>query len=235
MPMDRRCRRSRRRGMPRALSVGVGTGAGLPELTLPCLGQPGSLNLRWLPATPVVLNLWASWCRACQDEMPALQLVQRAAGDSVLFLGIATKDGQSTARAFVADFEVTYASLHDRHGPALGQLGARGLPLTLVLGPDGTGPRPDGRRHHAGQARRRPRARRDPAQPHRPHHQAVGTVAVNLSARSPPGGRSRYTPHRSRAVRSRLTPAARYSRHTPVFTCLPPEKVPLFTCEELLP
>ena len=59
-------------------------------------------------------------------------------GDRVLFLGIAIRDGEGAARNFVEDFGVTYANLYDREGTSLGRLGAPGLPLTLVLGSDGT-------------------------------------------------------------------------------------------------
>lgn len=115
-----------------------GAGVALPDLSLPCLGQPASFGLRALPPRPVVLNLWASWCGPCRKEMPALQRVHQAAGDRVLFLGIATRDSDGPARSFVTDFGVTYASLYDRAGTALGQLGGPGLPLTLVLAADGT-------------------------------------------------------------------------------------------------
>lgn len=123
---------------PEAGTRDGGAGAELPDVTLPCLGNAGSLGLRGLPPKPVVLNLWASWCGPCREEMPALQRVHRAAGDRVLFLGIDIRDGESAARAFVEDFGVTYASLYDREGKTLNQLGATGLPLTLVLAADGT-------------------------------------------------------------------------------------------------
>ena len=119
-------------------AISAGAGLNLPDLTLPCLGQPTKLGLRQLPARPVVLNLWASWCVPCRDEMPVLQRVHVAGDDQVLFLGIATRDSEDAARGFVQDFGVTYASLYDPAGTALGQLGAPGLPLTLVLAPDGT-------------------------------------------------------------------------------------------------
>lgn len=117
--------------------AGAGAGATLPDVRLDCLGGPGRISLRELPATPVVLNLWASWCGPCRAEMPALQRVHRAAGGRVLFLGIDTRDGQDAGRSFLQDFGVTYASLTDPAGTALNELGGRGLPLTVVLAADG--------------------------------------------------------------------------------------------------
>lgn len=123
---------------PEPDTSGAGAGAQLPDVSLSCLGQPGSLNLRDLPARPVVLNLWASWCGPCREEMPALQRVHRSARGQVLFLGVNTSDGQNAALSFVQDFGVTYASLSDQDGTVLNRLGGRGLPLTLVLAADGT-------------------------------------------------------------------------------------------------
>jgi len=116
---------------------GDGAGANLPDLTLSCLGQATSLGLRGLPRKPVVLNLWASWCGPCREEAPVLQRVHRAAGDGVLFLGIATRDDEGSARSFMQDFGMRYPSLYDRAGTALSQLAAPGLPLTIVLAADG--------------------------------------------------------------------------------------------------
>lgn len=123
---------------PAPEATGGGAGTRLPDVSLPCLGRPGVFSLRDFPAQPVVLNLWASWCVPCREEMPALERVSEAARGQVLFLGINTRDETEAARSFVQDFGVTYASLSDPHGTALNLLGGRGLPLTLVLGADGT-------------------------------------------------------------------------------------------------
>lgn len=122
---------------PEPAEAGSGAGAQLPDITLACLGQPTELSLRELPATPVVLNFWASWCGVCREEMPKLQQVADAAGDQVLFLGVNVKDGQRQARFLLDDLGMSYPNLYDEPGRSLDLLPSPGVPTTLLLGPDG--------------------------------------------------------------------------------------------------
>lgn len=122
---------------PEPVEAGSGAGAQLPDITLACLGQPTELSLRGLPASPVVLNFWASWCGVCRKEMPEMQQVADAAGDQVLFLGVNVKDGQRQARFLLDDLGMTYPNLYDEEGRSLDLLPSPGVPTTLVLAPDG--------------------------------------------------------------------------------------------------
>lgn len=122
---------------PEPGKAGSGAGAKLPDSTLACLGQSAQLSLRELPATPVVLTFWASWCGVCREELPQLQEVADAAGDQVVFLGVNVKDGQRQARYLLDDLGVTFPNLYDGPGRSLDLLPSPGVPTTLVLGPDG--------------------------------------------------------------------------------------------------
>ena len=51
----------------------VGRGDGLPELALPCLGAGDPVQLAGLTGRPRLVNIWASWCGPCREEMPWLQ------------------------------------------------------------------------------------------------------------------------------------------------------------------
>ena len=112
-------------------------GERLPDVTLPCLGHDSRVRLRALGGRPYVVNLWASWCGPCKDEMPAFQTVKADLGTKVGFLGVNTKDRERNARAIVQNTAITYASVVDEDGKVQRALGARSLPTTALVGADG--------------------------------------------------------------------------------------------------
>src|SRR5664280_1512543 len=86
----------------------------------------------------LVLNVWGQWCGPCVAEMPHLQQVWlqlSAAGRPVEFMGINSRDGVETAKAFMRTNKITYPSLQDDGGATL--LALRGkantTPTTLIL------------------------------------------------------------------------------------------------------
>jgi cytochrome c biogenesis protein CcmG/thiol:disulfide interchange protein DsbE len=108
-------------------------GERLPDLSLPCLTGESAINISKLGGRPVVVNLWATWCGPCRDEMPFLQVAyERYAGD-VSFVGVITKDNPKGAGAFLHDVGVTYPQLVDVDGQLLDHLAIPGLPVTVVL------------------------------------------------------------------------------------------------------
>jgi len=85
---------------------------------------------------PVLLNLWASWCAPCREEMPALDAASRAHTD-VYFIGVAVDDNASDAAAFAEEVGVSYALAIDESGLVGGDYPSPGLPATFLISPDG--------------------------------------------------------------------------------------------------
>ena len=114
--------------------------ATLPDLTLPRLGVAGSERLPAVPAgTPTVINLWASWCTPCQQELPSLQAVADSAGPRLRFLGVLTKDGGDGWRQTVQETAVRYPSVRDDDGELLARLRVPpALPVTVLVRGDGS-------------------------------------------------------------------------------------------------
>ncbi|WP_104526027.1 TlpA family protein disulfide reductase [Blastococcus atacamensis] len=108
----------------------------LPGLSLDCPGG-GSLDLARAPGTPMVVNLWGSWCPPCREEMPVLQEFAEAAGDQVRMIGVISKDGLPQGTAFAEEAGVTFPSAYDGDGDLMAELGINVLPYTYFV--DATG------------------------------------------------------------------------------------------------
>lgn len=86
-----------------------------------------------LRGTPVVVNVWASWCAPCRAEMPLLQRAATTYEGRVVFLGVASKDSRAAASSFLDEVGVTYPNLFDESGAVRAELGLRGFPTTYVF------------------------------------------------------------------------------------------------------
>ena len=109
----------------------------LPSVTLRCAVPGDDVSLDDLGDRPVLVNLWASWCAPCREEMPMLQAAYEREGDRVGFLGVSTEDTPTAAASLLQDLDVTYAHVVDREKELLSALAAPGLPVTLAVAADG--------------------------------------------------------------------------------------------------
>jgi thiol-disulfide isomerase/thioredoxin len=85
---------------------------------------------------PVILNLWASWCGPCREEMPALDAVSFA-NLEVFLIGVAVDDDPTAARNFAAEIGVSYALAVDEDESVGARYPSPGLPATFFIDRDG--------------------------------------------------------------------------------------------------
>lgn len=112
----------------------------LPEdrLELPAYGiAEYRALLRELRGSPVVVNIWGSWCPPCRVEAPDLGEVAREFEDEVTFVGVDILDNRESAREFILEFDWPYPSLFDPDGEIRDGLGYVGQPITIVYDRDG--------------------------------------------------------------------------------------------------
>lgn len=94
----------------------------------------GRLSLRELRGTPVVLNLWASWCTPCREEAPRLQKGwERWGPRGVAYLGLNIQDLRGDARGFAQKFGITHPSVRDARRGVADSYGATGIPETFFV------------------------------------------------------------------------------------------------------
>ena len=116
-------------------------GEAMPPISLPDLhGQVQALPGIYA-GRPLLINVWASWCGPCIDEMPELQRFansQGAAGTQVIGLALDTPEA---IKDFLTRVPVDYPILVDTPGPADASvwLGNRKgvLPYSVLVGADG--------------------------------------------------------------------------------------------------
>lgn len=111
--------------------------AALPELELACLGADGTVDLSRLRG-PAVVNLWASWCKPCREELPLLARLDERTGDRLTVVGIDVQDSDPEAAVRLAsDAGVTYPQLVDPDSTTRGPLRVVGLPQTIFVDAQG--------------------------------------------------------------------------------------------------
>ncbi|MCC6167641.1 MAG: TlpA family protein disulfide reductase [Caldilineaceae bacterium] len=111
------------------------TGRPAPPLAITTFdGNP--IALADLRGRGVVVNFWASWCEPCRAEAGLLEAAWRAHQAEITFIGVNTQDTQAAARAFLAEYGVSYPNGPDTVGWGR-QFGVSGLPATFFIDPQG--------------------------------------------------------------------------------------------------
>lgn len=87
---------------------------------------------------PVVLNLFASWCQPCIEEMPSFERVHRDLGDEVSFAGLAIRNPPDKALGIVEQTGVTYPTFGDGADAAADLFDVVNMPTTVFIAADGT-------------------------------------------------------------------------------------------------
>ena len=112
-------------------------GERLPQVTMQGLNGP-SRNLADFRGTPLIINVWASWCGPCRAEMASLErLAWRDGSDYFNVIGISTDDFPDRAAAALKASRATITHFIDSKLRLENLLGASRLPLTVLVDADG--------------------------------------------------------------------------------------------------
>jgi thiol-disulfide isomerase/thioredoxin len=112
---------------------------------LPAMGPTAEVQERVTLASmagkPTIANFFASWCTACDDELPGFRRVSEELRDDINFVGIAsqeTGDEMLMPRRHGVDWWPLARDIGPGSGAGLSRaLGARGMPLTAFYDESG--------------------------------------------------------------------------------------------------
>jgi thiol-disulfide isomerase/thioredoxin len=113
-------------------------GAAAPALELP--GIDGRIHrLSAYRGKVVLVNFWASWCEPCREEMPSIESLRRSlSGKPFVVLAVDVGEGAQAAQRFADSVRLGAILLMDRNGTTARAWGARVLPSSFIVGPEGT-------------------------------------------------------------------------------------------------
>jgi len=129
--------------------LGYGLTTNPKHIPSPLIGKPfpalqgkdlngNDVTLRAEQGKPMIVNVWASWCAACQSEHNVFIRGARRYGDSISLVAINYKDELVNAKRWLNRLGDPYQwSFHDLSGRAGIELGVYGVPETFFVNKEG--------------------------------------------------------------------------------------------------
>ncbi len=119
--------------------VSVGTSA--PAFTARTLdARPRDKTLADYKGQVVLLNVWATWCPPCREEMPSMQALHESYGGkglNVVAVSVDSPGDEQKIRDFTRQFGLTFEILHDPSGGIQRIYQTTGVPESFLIGADG--------------------------------------------------------------------------------------------------
>lgn len=108
-----------------------------PDFTLPLL-RGGEISLADQKGKLLFINIWATWCAPCREEMPSMQkLYEHFKGRDFEMITISIDKGKPEVEAFVKELGLTFPVALDPSEKVSKAYQITGVPETYIIGKDG--------------------------------------------------------------------------------------------------
>ena len=114
---------------------------GLPAPNFSLPGLDGQMvRLTDYRGKVVLLNIWATWCPPCVEEMPSMEkLYQKLKGEGFEILAVSIDEsGAQDVLPFMKKHKLSFPALTDPEGRIKGLYQTAGVPESFVIDKDGT-------------------------------------------------------------------------------------------------
>ncbi|MDO8225172.1 redoxin domain-containing protein [Bacillus cabrialesii] len=98
--------------------VGIEEGQQAPDFSLKTLSGKES-SLQDSTGKKVLLNFWATWCKPCRQEMPAMEQLQKEHPDKLAVVAVnftSAEKSEKQVQAFANAYDLTFPILIDKKG-----------------------------------------------------------------------------------------------------------------------
>jgi cytochrome c biogenesis protein CcmG, thiol:disulfide interchange protein DsbE len=88
----------------------------------------------------ILLNIWATWCGPCREEMPAIERLHQelgAKGLKIVAVSVDNAGEEPKIRDFIKEFGLHFEVLHDATGSIQGIYRTTGVPETFIIDREG--------------------------------------------------------------------------------------------------
>ena len=95
-----------------------------------------SASIAGLAGKVVLLNIWATWCHPCRDEIPYLETLyekHKASGFELVGVSVDARGQDAEIRDFVKTFQMTYPIWHDPDERVQSTFLAIGVPASYLI------------------------------------------------------------------------------------------------------
>ena len=113
--------------------------AGMPAVGFSLTDLQGKAHsLEQYKGKIVLLNFWATWCKPCTSEMPAMQTVYDQLRDKdFVVLAVNELEDEAKVREHIQQYKHTFPVLLDRENQVANQYGVFGLPVSVFIDQQG--------------------------------------------------------------------------------------------------
>lgn len=86
---------------------------------------------------PLLLNIWATWCPPCRNELPFFQQAFEKYGEEITFVFLSVDDDKADAEEFMTENGYTFPVYMDVPSNSLMAYGIGSIPVTVLVDPEG--------------------------------------------------------------------------------------------------
>ena len=109
-----------------------------PDFTFPEIDGV-EVSLSDFKGKVVLVNIWATWCKPCVDEMPSMEkLYKKFNGQNFEILAVSIDEaGRDSVAPFMSKYKLTFPALIDSKGTIISLYGATGVPESFIIDKNG--------------------------------------------------------------------------------------------------